>query len=431
MKVLSRKLNKKTIELINSIGPFNHSHWDSRGIKISNEDNLVGRADFLAKKIREIIKKKFSLSEIKKMTIADIGCYDGWILHQLSDLPFKKMAGIEPRIKNILKGKKIREILNIKTRVAFKEGDLDSLGSECFDIVLCLGLLHHIESIPIALRQLDTISKKLLIIDTICIPSEYINEDFKKDIEMKDVIYQKKKLCGLTGQKYESFYYDGSTAKTGIVSVPSVESLIMYLDILGYNPIKVIAGPKEFKKAMKKNKRSFQEVLLYGLKRANKDYDLIGEYIKDYEGGLIENDLDSKPIEDLYSGYCLKQKLSKPRKEYKLLVKYIKSQRGHIPKLIKDKFRDKHRFEIIKNLRFNPIDKISFEYGKILYHQKKYKEAIDVLQNITQKLNADWRSVYRSFYILSLLYSKLGDRKKSNYYKKLCLSANPAFPLFN
>ena len=38
------------------------------------------------------------------MSIADIGCYDGWILHELSDLPFKRMVGIEPRQKNIDKG---------------------------------------------------------------------------------------------------------------------------------------------------------------------------------------------------------------------------------------------------------------------------------------------------------------------------------------
>ena len=42
--------------------------------------------------------------EIKDFSILDIGCNDGWVLHQLSDLPFKKMVGIEPREKNIEKG---------------------------------------------------------------------------------------------------------------------------------------------------------------------------------------------------------------------------------------------------------------------------------------------------------------------------------------
>ena len=39
------------------------------------------------------------------MSIIDVGCYDGWILHQLSNLPFNQMVGIEPREKNIIKGK--------------------------------------------------------------------------------------------------------------------------------------------------------------------------------------------------------------------------------------------------------------------------------------------------------------------------------------
>ena len=44
------------------------------------------------------------------MKILDVGCNDGWILHQLSDLPFKKLVGIEPRKKNIEKGKLARKI---------------------------------------------------------------------------------------------------------------------------------------------------------------------------------------------------------------------------------------------------------------------------------------------------------------------------------
>src|SRR5205085_11180554 len=149
--------------------------------------------------------------------------------------PFKKLVGIEPRRKNITKGEGIRKLLGIKTRVKFKVGDIDSLGKERFDIVLCIGVLHHIESIPSALRKLDSATKQLLIVDTICLPSKYLTPALQEDLELKDVIYkQKPKLFGITGQKYESSYYDGSTSQTAVVSIPATESLRMYLDILGY-----------------------------------------------------------------------------------------------------------------------------------------------------------------------------------------------------
>ena len=40
--------------------------------------------------LKKEIKNKFSLKEIKQMSILDIGCNDGWVLHQLSNSLLKK-----------------------------------------------------------------------------------------------------------------------------------------------------------------------------------------------------------------------------------------------------------------------------------------------------------------------------------------------------
>ena len=138
-----KKLSSEQIELINTYGPYNHAVWTSQGITVSNEERLSGRVELLAKKIRECILKHFTMDEIGKLSIVDVGCYDGWILQELSDLPFLKMVGIEPRESNITKGKVIREQLSIESRVIFEIGDINSLGDQKFDIVICTGVLHH------------------------------------------------------------------------------------------------------------------------------------------------------------------------------------------------------------------------------------------------------------------------------------------------
>ena len=86
------------------------------------------------------------------MSILDIGCNDGWVLHQLSEFLFKKMIGIEPR-KKYSKRKIARKILKLKNNVKYKIGSIENLGKEKFDIVICAGLLYHVESIPYALKK--------------------------------------------------------------------------------------------------------------------------------------------------------------------------------------------------------------------------------------------------------------------------------------
>jgi hypothetical protein len=44
-------------------------------------------------------------------------------------------------------------------------------------------------------------------------------------------------------------------------------------------------------------------------------------------------------------------------------------------------------------------------------------------QDIT--ITADWRCVYRSFYLLNQIYVKIGDEDKANKYRDLCNKANP------
>ena len=421
-------LNKKIIEKINSYGPFNHSVWRTSDSKITNEEGLSGRADFLAKSIKKTIVKNFTISDLKKMSIVDVGCYDGWILHQLNQLPFSKMIGIEPREKNIIKGKKIRKILGIKTSTKFRRGSIDTLGKEHFDIVLCVGTLHHVESIPSALRKLDSICKKMLILETLCLPSKHITDSLKSDLELKDIIYQfKKKICGITGQKYESSYYDGSASETSVVSIPTIESLLMYLDVLGYERVRIVSHPHDFLKVMKENKRPSQEVLLYAIKTKKRKNETVLKYIQNYERSMVETIIPKKHILPLYEQYCLQKNII-PSNITKKIMSHINWNDGAITSL-KKHFKNEYEIEIIKNLRFNPEDKIAFEYAKILYVQQEYEKSIKVLKAIIQKQNADWRSVYRSFYLLAKTYQKLGKPNEYKHYKNLCKTCHPNFSL--
>ena len=141
--------------------------------------------------------------------------------------------------------------------------------------------------------------------------------------------------------------------------------------------------------------------------------------------GLIDNVIPEKYIAPLYNKYCLKKKRIKMENITKKIFNYIdKYEMKYL-----DFFTNKYHHEIIKNLRFNPEEKIALEFAKNLYSKKEYKESIQILESIVQKINADWRCVYRSFFLLARIYRKIGNNKKSKYYHDLCKSCNPNFSL--
>ena len=257
-------LNLTEIEIINAHGPFNHSVWRGRGVTISHEEGLTGRVEFLSATVREAITKQYSSEQLSRMSIADVGCYDGWLLESLSDLPFSVMTGIEPRPENIERGRRVREILRIPSRVSYVTGEIDTLGGgKKYDIVLCMGVIHHLESIHAGLQKLQGICKGMLIVESLCLPSSHLTPELRRDVELKDMIYRyKAESFGVTAQKYEGQYYPGSGVRYSVVNVPTAESLKMHLDALGFQAVRVLADWDSYRKALVKNSRPINAVCL-------------------------------------------------------------------------------------------------------------------------------------------------------------------------
>lgn len=427
------QLTAEQIEVINSYGPYNHSTWSVDGLEISNEERLSGRGQHLVETIRKSLTDRFKYEEISNLTIADVGCYDGWILHELSDLPFMRMVGIEPRKKNLDKGENIRKILGIETRIEFVQGDITTLMNEKFDIVLCLGVIHHLESTALAIKQLRAGCRRFLFVETICLSSSHISKKLHKEIEMKDLVYRfKEKICGLSGHKFESSYYDGSASNLSIVNIPSIETLYMNLELY-FTKIKVLGSWESYRKVFKKYDRQFNAVYISAEpEKKTKIEKIEKEWFENYESDMITTTLNPKHVKIMYDYVILKKKviIIKPSEVVFCLYLLLPNRlSGICKKILNLWYKEKPCQELIANMRHNIPDKLTFEYGKILYYSGQLEYAIEVLKKITGKVNADWRSVYRSFYLLCKIYRQLEDIENSEKYRQLCQTANPHIAL--
>lgn len=425
------ELSAADIELLNAHGPYNHSVWAGGGRTLSSEEALSGRGEYLARILRAALVSRFTPAEMSALTVADVGCYDGWLIHQLSDLPFRRLVGIEPREKNIRKGQVARKLLGVESRVEFRLGALDSLPDERFDIVIAAGLLHHVEAPVQALRSLRRICGRLLFAETIILDSRHCSEEVQREVEPKDVVYYgRAKSCGLSGQKLESAYYDGSSTALSLVSIPSWETVSLACEAAGFTaPVKQVE-PEEYRRAVWGEKRPCLAAIFTAEPVPDSQLDPAGQAkAKRYEAALAALILDLDDLTPLYQEFVSGESPQKPTAVSAAASRMIReAPNPENVRALEALNLPAEGAEILKNLARAPADKIRLELGKALLAAGRAEDAEDQFLAITRRWNADWRSVYRAFHYLSVISRRRGDTEAEARYLGLLSVANANFP---
>jgi SAM-dependent methyltransferase len=101
-------------------------------------------------------------------TALDVGCGTGFFSEFLRDSEYRVTA-LDGRKENVEEAQ--RRVENVEFHHAdVEDPSLPTLGS--FDVVLCFGLLYHLENPFRAIRNLFALTGKLLIIESMCVPDE-------------------------------------------------------------------------------------------------------------------------------------------------------------------------------------------------------------------------------------------------------------------
>lgn len=421
------------IEALNAHGPYNHSVWTAGGAVLTHEEALSGRGQFLANTLREALTRRYSPAEMAGMSILDVGCYDGWILHEISGLPFRRMVGVEPRLKNIRKGELARSAFGIETRVEFRNGGLENLeeclGGEVFDIVVSTGLLHHVESPAEALRAMRARCRRLLFLETIALDSRGIGERTRSGIEPKDVVYfGRAKTAGFSGNKLESSYYDGSATGLRVVSIPSLETIALSCEAAGFSAPELESDPEAYRRAVWKDRRPFHAVILTAEPvRFEPEHE--NTHGKRYERDLAAALIPQEHLEPLHRRFCRGESRVR-HSEVSRAVCALIAKRGarRANEILARLVPSEAEREILRSIAHAPADKIAVEFGKMLISGGDLEGAEAEFLRVTRRWNADWRSVYRSFHYLAAIAERRGDQEMGDRYAGLRAIANPYYP---
>ena len=428
-----RTLSIDQIETLNAHGPYNHSAWTGGAGVLTHEEALEGRGRFIADTLLSVLTTRFSGDRLARMSILDVGCYDGWILHQIGGLPLRRLVGVEPRSKNIRKGEVARSILGIETRVEFVQGGIENLAEsvrgEIFDIVVATGLLHHVESPAAALRSLRQVCGELLFLETITLDSRHIGAAARAEIEPKDVVYfGRPKTVGMCGNKLESSYYDGSATGLSVVGIPSIETIALCCEAAGFSPPRLEVNPAGYRRAMWRGKRPFHAAILTAEPAPRQTCQDLG-HGQAYERKLAAARIRREDLAPLHQRFCL-GKTRVAHTEVSRAVSALIGKRGEraagtaLERLVESQVER----EILRSFAHSPAGKIALEMGKTHLADNDPAAAEIEFRRVTGGWNADWRSTYRAFHYLAAIARSRGLDKDRRRYEELLAVANPHFP---
>jgi len=450
-------LDNQSIELINAHGPFDHGVWkianaNSAELQFGENSLFQSRADQMVSTIVRHLRDAYTVVQLAEKSILDVACYDGWVLTQISaQIKFKKCVGIEPRAKNIQKGKYARELCGIATECSFIQGgyeDLDALFPEqSFDIVLCLGMIHHVPSPYNAIKLVSEKCKSLLVFDSMVIPElKNDNSDIEPFINTKDIVYRDRPSeWSMAAFKYESPYFDGSTSQYQLVSLPQESLLRMCLVASGFQVNQCLMTEKDYYPESSQKIRGVQEVMLSSTRI--RDHNFVEVAWKAdaaaYENLYCHTLLNPLTLKYLLNRYALKNSselveslgldAQVPPEELVAALNGVFSDFGAIDKdrsqLLSQYGILKNHLEILSTIPRAPEDKLLLELGKVALNGHHPGLAADIFRRITHKVNSDWRSFYRACYLMWVIAIAQGNIEKAKHYKMLLDTSNELFPL--
>ena len=361
--------------ILNAHGPF-LSPWSGNGFSVLENAEFVGRSNLIVETVTSDLKANFSLKSLGQFSYLDMACYCGYFAERISAVGFKSAFACDPRPENLERGEVVRRLLKLPTNANYFLSDLEQAAAagKKYDVVSCFGLIHHVPSSYEAIKQLVQITDKQLYIESLVLNNRNETDNLKEDLELKDLCYQNKdELFGVTGVKYETNYFSGSSSFTTAVQISSINTIKMQLTVLGCKNIQVLVGEEKYRNSILSAHRNIYAAILTADTSDCQFTSLSNDTTPEkYERQFLDTFLDPRIVDELLEKF-LKLELLAARNNAKENELIINESIGE------NKVEKSLNSQIISALKYSPVDKLSIEKAKSQIALRKNKEAIAVL----------------------------------------------------
>lgn len=144
-----------------------HNILLSDGTKTMGDGHILFSESELWKSIVKTLDLFFpgSKEERKKVKVVDLGSLEGGYAVELAKLGFDTL-GIEAREENVAKCNHVKESLNLSNLKFVKDDARNVANYGNFDIVLCYGLLYHLNDPINFIKTMSSCNSKLMLLHT-------------------------------------------------------------------------------------------------------------------------------------------------------------------------------------------------------------------------------------------------------------------------
>jgi tRNA (mo5U34)-methyltransferase len=192
--------------------------------------------------MNDFIHRHFGSLSAHMPNAIDLACHQGWFSSQLIKLGFDKVLATDARESHIADAELIFNTFGQSGKTRTLQSDVHSLDVNAlgqFDLVLCFGLIYHLENPIGALRKAHALCKNVCLIETQIAPGQtgvvdYGSYRFVKQIDASFVVID---------ETHETHGPEASTQ--GICLIPNLEGLIWILKKIGFLRVEVLPVPAD------------------------------------------------------------------------------------------------------------------------------------------------------------------------------------------
>ena len=169
----------------------------------------------------------------------DLACHQGFFAMELAKLGCGDVLALDARREHVDDAILVRDALGL-ARVQPEVCDVHDARAAQYgthDVVLCFGLIYHLENPVGALRRARELCKGVCLVETQVVPNLSGPVDWGSYRFVKPLMGS----FGIIDETYETHGPEMST--TGICLAPSTEALLWLMEAVGFTDVRLIAPP--------------------------------------------------------------------------------------------------------------------------------------------------------------------------------------------
>ncbi len=173
------------------------------------------------------------------LSALDLACHEGWFSQHVAAMGFESTLGLDARAEHVADARLVAAACGAGN-VRFEQCDVHAADAATlgqFDLVLCLGLIYHLENPVGALRVARSLTRGLCLIETQVAPGLSGWIDYGHHSFVKPIIGS----FAIVDETEET--HGPETSTTGICLVPSLDALLWILRKVGFARAEVLPVP--------------------------------------------------------------------------------------------------------------------------------------------------------------------------------------------